>query len=148
MNAALQSDGKAQFVKTDKLNSSGQYLISGISKIEQDALAEDLVLQAARSKNNKESSVNSCIVLYRPWSSSMDEGWARWLMESYGFSFTNLYNNHIRCDVLKKKYDVIILPDIRLNTTLNGNVKGATLPQYVDGAGREGVQKLDKFVRM
>ena len=31
------------------------------------------------------------IGLYQPWTGSMDEGWSRWVLEQYGFSFTAVH---------------------------------------------------------
>src|SRR3990172_318863 len=33
--------------------------------------------------------------LYQPWTASMDEGWTRWLLEQFEFSYATLHNPHL-----------------------------------------------------
>jgi hypothetical protein len=50
--------------------------------------------------------------LYKPWVRSMDEGWTRWLLERYEFSFTSLSNEEIRSGAFIEEIDVLLVPDV------------------------------------
>jgi hypothetical protein len=87
------------------------------------------------------------IGLYRPWSASIDEGWTRWLLETYGLTPTSVRNADVLAGNLRDRYDVIILADIRARTILDGFENGSVPPRYAGGIGQEGARELDAFVR-
>lgn len=77
----------------------------------------------------------------------MDEGWTRWLLERYAFSFTSLRDADLRAGRLGDRYDVVVLPSIRPRSLLDGLRKGSVPPRYAGGMGSEGVRALEEFVR-
>jgi ribosomal protein S18 acetylase RimI-like enzyme len=85
--------------------------------------------------------------LYRPWSPSMDEGWTRWLLEQYGFAFTNLRDADVHAGDLRARWDVIVLPSERGDLLLDGFADGSVPPRYAGGLGAKGIRALDTFVR-
>jgi hypothetical protein len=147
MNRAREMGGTVRFNPASGPGNYGRYAISGISRSDQDILVRDYALIAARSNTSAGNVVSSRVGLYRPWSPSIDEGWTRWLLERHGFDFTNLRDNHIQQGDLRRKFDVIIIPDIRPNSIMDGNAKGSTRAQYTGGLGPEGVNQLNDFVR-
>jgi hypothetical protein len=93
--------------------------------------------------------------LYKSWTSSMDEGWTRWLLEQYNFNFKNVDNKTIKAGNLNAAFDAIILPDMDKNVIVDGRPKpqdGAAEyyedmpPEYAGGIGKEGVKALKDFV--
>jgi hypothetical protein len=84
--------------------------------------------------------------MYKPWISSMHEGWSRWLLEQYEFPYKNIHNEELRAGDLKGRYDVIYIPDIWAEGILKGREKGTTPPKYAEGIGIEGLTHLKKFV--
>jgi hypothetical protein len=50
--------------------------------------------------------------LYKPWVASMDEGWTRFVLESYEFPFVNLANEEIRSGDFGDKVDILLFPDV------------------------------------
>ena len=52
------------------------------------------------------------IGIYQPWGGSMDEGWTRWVLETYGFEPAPLRAGEIRAGGLAGDFDAIVLPDI------------------------------------
>ena len=78
---------------------------------------------------------------------SMDEGWTRWLLERYGFSFSNITNADFHAGALGDRFDVIVLPAESPRALLDGFTKGAVPPRYEGGLGATGVRALDAFVR-
>ncbi len=49
--------------------------------------------------------------LYQSWTANIDEGWTRWVFESYEFPYTTLHNADIQAGGLRAKFDAIVLPD-------------------------------------
>jgi len=90
--------------------------------------------------------MTSRLGLYKPWVASMDEGWTRWLLEEYGFPYQTLLDADIRKGGLRETFDVIVLPDNRMKTTLDGHAPGVVPPEYTGGIGLEGAQALKAFV--
>ncbi|MBI4811074.1 MAG: hypothetical protein HY800_06495, partial [Ignavibacteriales bacterium] len=93
--------------------------------------------------------------LFKPWLASMDEGWTRWLLEQYNFSFWNIDNKEMKTGKLTKDYDVILFPDISKEVIIDGKWKpeegqmkyfSEFPPEYSGGIGEDGVKNLKKFV--
>jgi hypothetical protein len=85
--------------------------------------------------------------LYRPWQPSIDEGWTRWILEQYGYKPISLYNADIRAGGLSDRVDVIILPDIRAASLINGFKPGVVPGEYAGGLNEEGLASLREFVQ-
>lgn len=84
--------------------------------------------------------------IYQSWVPSADEGWTRYILDMYEFSYKILHDADIRAGLLEKNYDVIILPDTwRPEIIIEGHKKGTMPPQYVGGIGAKGLQNLKKF---
>ncbi len=126
---------------------SGRYLITGIGNAAANRLVGELALQAERRDQSGAEFSRPRIGLYRPWRPSIDEGWTRWLLERYGFAFTNLYNGDIVADELRARVDVIVIADISPGQIMEGFGTGTVPARYAGGIGREGVRALDAFVR-
>jgi len=127
--------------------SSGDWIVTGLSGDEQNALVGRYALRASRGGTAGSEVGQPRIGLFRPWNASMDEGWTRWLLEMYGIEFTSLYSAEVRAGDLLSRYDVIVLADMRGGQIMDGFSKGSVPPRYVGGIGPEGVRELDAFVR-
>jgi hypothetical protein len=86
------------------------------------------------------------IGVYRPWVSSIDEGWTRWILEDYKFPFVSLYNADIQAGHLKERFDVIVLADISERAIMDGFQPGSIPGQYAGGLGSPGVDSIREFV--
>lgn len=126
---------------------SGRWLVSGMSGSARDAMVRDLHLRAEGGSMPSERIAKPRIGVYRPWSASIDEGWTRWLLETYGLDPVSLRNADVLAGQLRDRYDVIVLADMRSRTILEGFQKGSVPPRYAGGIGQEGVRELDAFVR-
>ncbi len=85
--------------------------------------------------------------LYQPWTSNMDEGWTRWVLERYDFVYRTLHDAELKAGNLGERYDVIILPSAKPGRLLKGHADGTMPRQYVGGMGDQGVDNLLAFVR-
>ncbi|MDX1646391.1 MAG: M14 family metallopeptidase, partial [Longimicrobiales bacterium] len=88
------------------------------------------------------------IGLYQGWAASMDEGWTRFVLEDFGFSYVSLSNDDIRDPTLGERLDVLVVPsDISLDRLIEGSTSDETPPKYRGGIGDDGVERLKEFVR-
>ena len=86
------------------------------------------------------------IGLYQSWVASMDAGWMTYIFDTYGIPYEALHNGDIRAGELASRFDVIVLPDQRASSIVEGHRKGTIPPDYVGGIGREGILALRTFV--
>lgn len=84
--------------------------------------------------------------LYKPWVETVDEGWTRWLLEQYEFSYETLSDRDIRSGGLRSRLDVIVLPDQVASRLLEGHPAGSMPQEYTGGLGPEGRDALRQFV--
>jgi hypothetical protein len=127
--------------------SSGRYLIRGLDPAAARQLVDSLALRAERTSARGIGLERPRIGVFRPWSPSMDEGWSRWLLEQYGFDFTDLRPHHFRAEPLRQRFDVIVLADYGSDQIIEGLAVGSVPGRYAGGIGERGVRALDRFVR-
>jgi hypothetical protein len=84
--------------------------------------------------------------LYQPWTADMDEGWTRWIFDTWEFPYTTIHDAEIRNGGLKQKYDVIILTSISPQSIINGHKEGIVPSQYAGGIGKLGLASLAEFI--
>ena len=87
---------------------------------------------------------NPRIGMYKPFTSSMDEGWTRLVFDYHQIPFKSVSNEDFRQGRLD--YDVIILPADGENTILNGFSAERYPAEFAGGIGDVGVENLKKFV--
>lgn len=85
------------------------------------------------------------IGLYKSWVANMDEGWTRWLMETYQFPIDTLHDANIQ-EADLSKYHAIILPDQSADRLLNGHAENTMPDAYTGGLGLEGALALKQYV--
>lgn len=84
--------------------------------------------------------------LYQPWTSNMDEGWTRLVLEQFGFPYATIHNAEVRAGRLRDRFDCIIMPDQSLDRMLNGVSDKFMPPPYAGGIGPDGAMALERFV--
>jgi len=97
----------------------------------------------------------SIAIYQRYWGGNMDEGWTRWLLEQYGYSYTIVMDKAIK-EELKEKYDVLILPSDPTELITGEKLEEyyerlkrpmpKYPPEYTSGIGKEGIEKVKEFV--
>jgi hypothetical protein len=85
------------------------------------------------------------VALYKSYVPSMDEGWTRWLLEQFGFAYTNIENKDIQADNLRSRFDVIIFPDQRPAAMESGYRSGSMPAEFTGGIGEKGAGELKRF---
>jgi hypothetical protein len=87
------------------------------------------------------------IGLHQPHSSSMDEGWTRWLLEQYEFPYSVLRSVQVREGRLRDKFDAIVVADGSKQFLMEGLRGEWVHPDVRGGLEKEGVEALREFVR-
>ena len=84
--------------------------------------------------------------IYQPARGNSDEGWTRYVMESFKLPYKSLKDKQVRAGNLNASFDVIVLPDSSYSSMLNG-IKAGTYPAaYTGGMTEAGVANLKSFV--
>ena len=95
------------------------------------------------------------VAVYKPWGAFNDEGWTRWLLDTYGFAPKSLTPPEVKGQL---PFDAIILPDVPKNTIATGKrssggeegggggYEAEMPPEYRGGLGAEGLAALKNFV--
>ncbi|MFO7865383.1 MAG: M14 family zinc carboxypeptidase [Candidatus Aminicenantes bacterium] len=83
--------------------------------------------------------------LYQPWTANMDEGWTRWIFDTWEFPYTTVHDAEIRSGSLREKYDVILLTNISSRDIIEGHSKGTVPSRYAGGIGKHGLAELRRF---
>ena len=84
--------------------------------------------------------------LYRSYAESMDEGWTRWVFDTWGVPYVSVVDSVVRAGELKEKFDVVVLPDQSTLELLNGLPTHVYPEPYTGGIGKEGVREIRQFV--
>jgi hypothetical protein len=84
--------------------------------------------------------------LYQSWTASMDEGWTRWVFDTFSVRYKTLNDVNIREGNLRSRFDVIILPSQRAKEIIEGNAPGSYPAEFTGGITLAGVNNLRRFV--
>ncbi|HKR59745.1 MAG TPA: M14 family metallopeptidase [Pyrinomonadaceae bacterium] len=84
--------------------------------------------------------------LYRSWNSNMDEGWTRFLFDTFNVPYSSITDKEVRADDLSAKYDVIVLPSQRAQGIIDGNSVNNYPQEFAGGITAAGVSRLKSFV--
>jgi len=87
------------------------------------------------------------VAVYRSYVASMDEGWTRWVFDTWKVPYLSIVDSTVRAGGLKTRFDVIVLPDESPHDLLEG-LPGPRYPApYAGGLGTAGVDALRQFVQ-
>jgi hypothetical protein len=86
------------------------------------------------------------LALYKSWTASMDEGWTRWLFDTFNVPYASLRDADVRAGNLRAKFDVIVLPSMRMREIVEGRAKETAPAEFTGGIGDGGVANLRRFV--
>jgi hypothetical protein len=122
-------------------------VIDGVASGTLDEWARELSVQAQRTNGSGNATVAMRVALYKPWRASMDEGWTRWLFDTYGVTYTTIMNADFMAGGLRDRFDVIVLASDPPAVLLSGYSPGTVPARYAGGIGDGGVRELESFVR-
>ncbi len=144
----------------------GDFIVSGASASTATSIATSTGVSFGAAPSVSSSSVYAVkaprvAMLKRYRGGNMDEGWTRFLLETYDFNYASIMDAEIKGGNLIKKYDVIIMPSDSISNMTGepapagsgrggGGGEGAmdmVPPQYRSGFGAEGVKALEDFVK-
>jgi len=84
--------------------------------------------------------------IYKGWTGNMDEGWTRYIFDTFNVPYTSVHDADMRQGALSSKFDALIFTSQSATQIINGNGVG-TLPQeYTGGITEAGVKNLKGFV--
>ncbi len=86
------------------------------------------------------------IGLYKSFTGSMDEGWTRWIFDTWHMRYESLSNSDMQQTNLAKKYDAIVIPDMSQREILAGLPASSYPVEYTGGLKGEGALRLKQFV--
>ncbi|MDT7603075.1 MAG: hypothetical protein QOF61_1072, partial [Acidobacteriota bacterium] len=89
---------------------------------------------------------NVRLALYKSWTGSMDEGWTRYVFDTFNVKYDSLLDAGVRAGNLRAKYDVIVLPSMRLREIVEGRSKETAPAEFAGGITEAGVENLRRFV--
>ena len=82
--------------------------------------------------------------LYKGFTGSMDEGWTRFVLDTFQIPYKSVSNTDVKSGQLD--FDAIILPADNENAIVNGLSAERYAPEYAGGIGDAGVENLKKYV--
>jgi hypothetical protein len=139
---------------------NGRFAIAGLSEAAQEALVKSLALRAERTASAAAAPLRPRRVgLYQPWTSSMDTGWSRWVLEQYGFSPIAVHPEDFRSGLGDKIDVLIIADDARVPIGAEGGVGrgggtgpgrsggGALRPEYAYQLSAADLEQFEDFIR-
>jgi hypothetical protein len=121
-------------------------LLSGAKKMEWEdrARANARVKDVSPILNPVKAGVR--VALYKSWTGSIDEGWTRWLFDTFNVPYTSLHDADVRAGDLRSKFDVIVLPSMRMREIVEGRAKETAPPELTGGITDTGAENLRRFV--
>lgn len=135
----------------------GDFVIEKAAEDKLKAVAEKtginfLPLESGQNDKIHDVARGKTALFQRYYGGNMDEGWTRLCFENFGFDYTTLMSEEIKAGDLRKKYDVIVLPDDS-KAAITGDFKGnrrvnpEDYPEkYRSGIGEDGTKALKTFV--
>ncbi|HEX9727302.1 MAG TPA: M14 family metallopeptidase [Gemmatimonadales bacterium] len=88
----------------------------------------------------------SRIALYKSYDASMDEGWTRWIFDTWRIPYVSAMDADIRAGNLNRRFDAIVIPRMSAREIEQGLSDDYPAP-YAGGLGDSGVAALVDFVR-
>jgi hypothetical protein len=167
-NLLLKQGASVRRVKTASGNAkAGDFLVSGVSGAAASSIAASTGVNFAAAEGVSSATSYALktprVAMFKRYrGGNIDEGWTRFLLETYDFPYASLMDPEIKAGNLIKKYDVIILPSDSLQNMSGeappagrgggggggrgGEALEAVPPEYRSGFGAEGVKALEDFV--
>jgi hypothetical protein len=86
------------------------------------------------------------LALYKSWTGNMDEGWTRFVLDTFNVPYDSILDSDVKGGPLSDKFDVIILPSMRMKEIVEGNPAKSYPEEFTGGITERGVENLRRFV--
>ena len=137
-------DAPAVTAIKERLTSRRLTLVKDVNQVRADLALTLKKGDESPIKNPVRQSVRTGI--YRPWSSNMDEGWTRFIFDTFNVPYSTVRDADIRQGGLNSKFDVLILTSQRSSEIISGNAEATTPAEFAGGITQAGVDNLREFV--
>ncbi|MCZ6596605.1 MAG: M14 family metallopeptidase, partial [Planctomycetota bacterium] len=87
------------------------------------------------------------IGVYSPWRGSMDEGWLRYVFDSFEVPYVTVRNEMVRAAGLNDFLEVLVIPSVSSGQLDRGRDPGTIPTEYARGLDPEGAVAVEDFVR-
>jgi len=84
--------------------------------------------------------------IYKGSVGNMDEGWTRFVFDTFNVPYTSIRDVDMRKGGLNSKFDAVIFPSQAATQIINGNAAGTVPAEYAGGISEAGVKNLKEFV--
>jgi len=84
--------------------------------------------------------------IYKGSMGNMDEGWTRFVFDTFNVPYTSVRDTDMRQGGLSAKFDALIFPSQSSAQIVNGNAAGSFPPEYTGGLTEAGIKNLKDFV--
>jgi hypothetical protein len=84
--------------------------------------------------------------LYRSYTAPIDEGWTRWVLDTWNVPFESLMDSTVRAGSLGASFDAIVLPGMSPRAIVEGLSARRYEARFAGGIGQSGIQSLRDFV--
>ncbi len=86
------------------------------------------------------------LAVYNGWMGNMDEGWTRYVFDTFNVPYESLRDADVRRGGLRARFDVIILPSQRMKDIIEGNEPRSYPQEFTGGITEAGIENLRRFV--
>ncbi|MCA1616606.1 MAG: hypothetical protein LC800_21440 [Acidobacteria bacterium] len=76
----------------------------------------------------------------------MDEGWTRFVFDTFNVPYESLRDREVRGGNLRSRFDVIVLPSMRMREIVEGRARDTAPAEFTGGITDAGVEALRRFV--
>jgi hypothetical protein len=87
------------------------------------------------------------IGVYSPWRGNMDEGWLRYVLDTWEVDHVRVRNEMLRAGRLDDFLDVLLMPSISAGQLDRGRSAGSVPSDFSGGLAPEGAVAVEEFVR-
>ncbi|HKZ80467.1 MAG TPA: M14 family metallopeptidase [Pyrinomonadaceae bacterium] len=84
--------------------------------------------------------------VYKSWKSNADEGWTRYILDTFNVPYKSVTDNDVRQGELLSGYDVLLLPSQRAKDLVEGHPMGSYPAEFTGGLSGPGLGNLRRFV--
>ncbi len=84
--------------------------------------------------------------IYKGSMGNMDEGWTRFVFDTFNVPYTSIRDVDMRQGALNAKFDAMIFASQTATQIMNGNAAGTLPTEYTGGISEAGVKNLKEFV--